>query len=85
MNRAEKRRDSRADTGEKIVIAPPMGSMASPAASSERPKPYPVAVLACRIWVVTRNPANIANPISTDATFVHSTAGRAETRRSTSG
>ena len=35
--------------------------------------------------MVTRNPANMANPMSTAATFVPSTAGRAETRRSTSG
>jgi hypothetical protein len=37
--RAPRRRDTRADTGEKITIAAPIGSRTTPAATSDRPKP----------------------------------------------
>ncbi len=83
--RAPRARESRAETGEKIVMAPPMGSSTSPAATSDSPNPYPVSRGACSTCVVTRKPANIEKPTSTDATFVQRTAGRALTRRSTSG
>jgi len=83
--RAPKRCDSRADTGEKTAIAAPIGSSANPATTSGSPNPYPVSTGACSTCVVTRKPVNMANPMRMEPMFVHSTAGCAETRRSTSG
>ena len=39
VSRAPNRPDSRADTGEKMNIAPPMGSSTNPDVSSDNPKP----------------------------------------------
>ena len=83
--RAPKRFVTAALAGDSTTIARPPGSIATPAAMTDMPKPYPVISGICSCWVVVIMLAYMAKPTSRLAAFVSSTGRRAEVRRSTIG